>query len=119
MAKRVAVSIRRKGGVDLPIDSKFGRAPAFVVFDLESREVISEFENEFVNDAQGAGIGAAARMFKEGVDAVISGRFGPKAYEALAELGIEMWFAPDWITAGEAIARLKSGELEQMRIKVY
>ena len=107
MSKHVAVSVRRRGGLQSALDPRFGRAPAFVIVDLDSREVITEFDNEFVDEVQGAGTGAAARMSKEGVDTVISGRFGPKAYEALSQLGVEMWVAPDWVTAGEAIARLE------------
>ncbi len=119
MSKRVAISIRCKNGLESLLDSRFGRAPAFVIVDLDSREITSEFENEFINEVHGAGTGAAARMSKEGVDAVISGRFGPKAYEALSQLDIEMWLVPDRITAREAVARLELGELEQMRVKVY
>ena len=119
MSKCVAISVCRKNGIDSALDHRFGRAPAFVIIDLDSRKVICEFDNESINQVQGAGTGAAARIAKEGVDGVISGRFGPKAYEALKQLGIEMWVAPDTITAAEAITRLESGELEHMEVKVY
>ncbi len=117
MSKHIAVSVRRKCGLESSIYYWFGRAPAFVVVDLSSKEVIAEFNNQYLDEATGAGAGAVATMSKEGVDAVISGRFGQEASKALSQLGIEMWFAPDWITAGEALDRLAAGDLEKMKSK--
>ncbi len=53
-------------------------------------------------------------MRSEGVEAVISGRFGPKAFDALRALEIETWVAPPGITAGEALRLFDDGDLERM-----
>ena len=63
--------------------------------------------------AHGAGTGAAGRMSIYAVDAVISGRFGPKAQAALAAMGIEMWTAPNGMSAQEALAAFQAGELKR------
>ncbi len=119
MSKRVAISVQHKWGLESEIDPRFGRAPAFVIVNMETKQVVIEMDNGFANDAQGAGTGAAAEMSGAKVNVVISGRFGPKAYEALNRLGIEMRLAPDGINVKEALLRLESGTLEQMTLKVY
>jgi predicted Fe-Mo cluster-binding NifX family protein len=49
-----------------------------------------------------------------GVGAVVSGRFGPKAFDALRALGIEAWLAPPGLKAGEAVRLFQDDVLEQM-----
>ena len=119
MAPRVVVTVKRTGGLDAEIDPRFGRAFAFLVVDVESGAVVSEIVNDAANAAHGAGTGAAAIMSDHGVTAVISGRFGPKACQALEALNIEMWTAPEGISATEALALLAKGGLPKMEIKRF
>jgi predicted Fe-Mo cluster-binding NifX family protein len=103
-------------GIEAELDPHFGRAHAFLIVDPESEGVFHQITNDAADAAHGAGTGAAAIMSRNGVEAVISGRFGPKASQALVALGIEMWIAPAGIKAKEALKRLASGELEKMEI---
>jgi predicted Fe-Mo cluster-binding NifX family protein len=48
------------------------------------------------------------------VDAVVSGRFGPNALDALGAFGIEAWIAPPGINAGLALLMFEGGRLERM-----
>jgi predicted Fe-Mo cluster-binding NifX family protein len=110
---RVAVTIvPRDQGLNDLMDDRFGRAEAFVVVNGATGEVVETIDNASVNATHGAGTGAANRLKSAGVDAVISGRFGPKASDALRALGIEAWLAPPGITAGEALRLLDDGALE-------
>ncbi len=120
-AKQVlaAVCVAEAGGLDTMMDSRFGRAPVFLIVDTATREIADSVENGSVNAAHGAGTGAAALMAKHQVEKVVAGRFGPKAYEALLRLGIEMWIAPSGITAADAVEKLEAGQLERMKVKVY
>ena len=112
---RIAISVTHEGeGMDALMDARFGRAEAFLVVDRESGEVVETIDNASVGASHGAGTAAANTMKSEGIEAVISGRFGPKAFDALRALGIETWVAPPGITAGEALRLLDEGELEQM-----
>ncbi|MDJ0764013.1 MAG: NifB/NifX family molybdenum-iron cluster-binding protein [Myxococcota bacterium] len=119
MSKRVALSIKSMDGLDSLLDPRFGRAYAFLILDLETREVFAQFFNSAASAALGAGTAAAVAMQSNDVDAVISGRFGPKAVQALMANDIEMWTAPVDITAREAVERFATGSLEQMAVKVY
>ena len=48
------------------------------------------FENTATSQAHGAGVAAAQFLIDRGAQTVISGRFGPNAYQALSAAGIPM-----------------------------
>ena len=113
---RIAISVTRDGeGMHAVMDGRFGRAEAFLVVERESGEVVETIDNASVGASHGAGTSAANTMKLAGVEAVISGRFGPKAFDALRALGIETWVAPSGITAGDALRMLDDAGLEQMQ----
>ena len=92
---RIAISIvRNEKGLDDPMDERFGRAEAFLVVDAATGRPVETIDNPSVGAAHGAGTGAANMLKQAGVDRVISGRFGPKASDALRAHGIEAWIAP-------------------------
>jgi predicted Fe-Mo cluster-binding NifX family protein len=112
--ERIAISIvRNEKGLDDLMDERFGRAEAFLVVDAATGEAVETIDNPSVAAAHGAGTGAASMLKQAGVDRVISGRFGPKASDALRAHGIEAWIAPPRITAGEAMRLLEAGGLTQ------
>ena len=116
----VAITIVAEGhGLTAAMDERFGRAPRFLVVDVDTGEVARTLDNPAVQAAHGAGTGAASMMRDEGVHAVISGRFGPKAFEALRALGIEAWMASPGLTAEQALSRFCDGRLERMQLREY
>jgi predicted Fe-Mo cluster-binding NifX family protein len=62
----------------------------------------------------GAGIQAAQFATDQQCDAVISGDFGPNAYNALKAAGIPMYLFGSCRTIPEAIQRFKSGQIEPL-----
>jgi predicted Fe-Mo cluster-binding NifX family protein len=97
--------------LDAPVDPRFGRAKYFLVVDTDSSEVIV-IDNE-VNLAatQGAGIQAGKRIVELGVEALLSGHVGPKAYTTLRAGGVEIYSGVAGSVA-EAVERFKRGELK-------
>ncbi len=72
-------------GLDSPIDERFGRAPGFVLVNLETGE-LGWLDNTACGDmAHGAGIQAAQNVADSGAGAVATGRVGPKAEVALRQ----------------------------------
>lgn len=107
---KVAVSAERPGANSL-LDSRFGRAAYFVIYDSRSG-LFSCLENSKSLDAvQGAGIQAADTVLKAGVDAVITGHCGPKAYNVLQKAGIKVYLSKSK-TINEAIRLLNEDKLE-------
>ncbi len=106
---KIAISSQ---GLDLSsmVDPRFGRAPYFIVFDTEDDdfEVITNTKN--VQASQGSGIQAAEAVVRKGVDLVISGNLGPKAFDVLSEAGIKaaLWSEG---TVLQAVNQAKKGQL--------
>jgi len=118
MSTRIAITVQRLGELEELMDSRFGRTPAFLLVEVGTRAVTA-VDNPAAAAVQGAGTAAAASLAKRGVHAVISGRFGPKAHEALAALGVEMWTAPSGLTAREALDQYLAGGLQRVVVEVF
>jgi len=98
--------------LDSPLDSRFGRAPKFLVYDLDTGtfDVIDNRQN--LNAAQGAGIQSAETVIRAGANALVTGHCGPKAFRVLQAAGVKIYTvsAP---TVADALAQLKAGALAE------
>jgi predicted Fe-Mo cluster-binding NifX family protein len=85
------VMVSAKGRtLDAQVDPRFGRAELFLVVDSDTNE-LRVADNSAARDAmQGAGIQAAELAARLGVDWVLTGHCGPKAYRALRAAGIRV-----------------------------
>jgi predicted Fe-Mo cluster-binding NifX family protein len=101
-------------GSDLnaPLDTRFGRAPKFLVLDLESGEFEIIDNQQSLNAAQGAGIQSAETVARSGAKALVSGHCGPKAFRVLAAAGIKV-YSSDAPTVAEALEQFKQGKLKE------
>jgi predicted Fe-Mo cluster-binding NifX family protein len=90
-------------------DSAFGRAPWFMLIDTETGAA-EAVANPSINAGHGAGIASAQLMADHGVEAVLTGRLGPKAQSALAAAGIAMHEGLPACTVSEALAQFKAGK---------
>jgi predicted Fe-Mo cluster-binding NifX family protein len=108
---KIAISISGKT-LDSPFDARFGRAAAFCIVEDESGEW-QAFDNPALSAAGGAGVQAAQFVAKQGVGAVVSGAFGPNAFDTLAAAEIEMYLAPgnQAHSAAEILDMFKAGQL--------
>jgi predicted Fe-Mo cluster-binding NifX family protein len=101
-------------GSDLnaPLDSRFGRAPKFLIYDLDnaSLEVIDNQQN--LNAAQGAGIQSAETVARSGAKALVSGHCGPKAFRVLTAAGVKVYNS-DAATVADALEQFKAGKLKE------
>ena len=69
----------------------FGRAPCFIIVDTDTGDFEVIDNEQIMNIPQGAGIQAAQHIINKGVDTLISGHIGPKAFRVLSEAGIRMF----------------------------
>lgn len=76
--------------LDDPVDSRFGRCPYFIIVDgdMQNFEVI---ENPNKDAQDGAGIQSAQLVAGIGVEAVLTGHCGPKAFQILEAGGIDVF----------------------------
>lgn len=94
------------------LDPRFGRAAGFMIFDLETQEsqFLSNEQNLYAS--QGAGIQTAQNVANSGVQAVITGHVGPKAFSALQAGGIPVYLCQAG-TVQEALQAYQEGQLQQ------
>lgn len=95
--------------LDAPVDPRFGRCPYFLIVETEDMK-FDAFDNPGVALGGGAGIQAARFVASKGIQAVISGNFGPNAVQALSAAGIEL-YAGQAGTVREVVERYKVGSL--------
>lgn len=102
----------QKGSMDSQIDGRFGRCQFFVIVDTVSGQH-EVFENTALSAGGGAGIQAAQFVANKKADFVISGNFGPKAYQTLKAAGIRMYSAHTR-TVTDALEDYRSGKLSEV-----
>jgi predicted Fe-Mo cluster-binding NifX family protein len=103
-------------GSDLnaPLDSRFGRAPKFLVYNLDNEtfEIVDNRQN--LNAAQGAGIQSAQTVAGLGAKALVTGHCGPKAFRVLLVAGVKI-FNTDVPTVAEALEQYRAGKLAEAK----
>jgi len=94
------------------LDSRFGRAAKFLIYDLGSMtfEVVDNQQN--LNAAQGAGIQSAETVARLGAKTLVTGHCGPKAFRVLNAAGIKI-FNSSAPTVAEALEEYRAGKLVQ------
>lgn len=100
------------GKFDTPFSARFARCDAFVFVDTETRSWETE-PNPAADARGGAGAQVAQFLANNGVEATITGRYGPTAISALTAAGIQA-FVADNGTPAELLDRLLANELEQV-----
>jgi len=113
---KIALSAPRPGD-EATLEMRFGRCPIFAVYDSD-RDEFEWYENEGINAPSGAGTGAAQALLDRGVEAVISGQFGPKAVAVLEAGGVKMFSAPPDLPLTEVVAKWQAGELKEYALQV-
>lgn len=98
--------------LDSQVDLRFGRAKGFIIYNSEddSFEFVDNIQN--LNAAQGAGIQAAQNVINQGVEAVITGHCGPKAFNLLLSENVNI-FVGAVGTVQEAVTKFKNNELQK------
>ena len=98
--------------INSQLERRFGRCAYFLMVDTETRAWES-LPNPAVQASGGAGPQAAQFLADQGVDAIVSGDYGPKAFTALDSAGIQIYSAQE----GQAEALLNdflNGNLERV-----
>jgi predicted Fe-Mo cluster-binding NifX family protein len=102
-------------GTDLQsaVDSRFGRAKNFVIYDTEDKSVSVVDNVQNLNAMQGAGIQSAKTVIESGAKAVLTGNMGPKAFSLLNDNGVEMYINATG-TIADAIDAFTKGSLKKI-----
>ena len=110
---KYAVSVREES-VDARVDSRFGRAQIFALYDSTTGECSWHPNTQNFQAAQGAGIQTAQNVVNLGAEAVISGHCGPKAWRVLEAAGVRIYAVEGSPTLKEAVQLIESGKIKAM-----
>jgi len=100
-------------GLKSTVADRFGRADNFVIFDTETKEVVT-IENTAKNEASGAGGSAVRLLDNNKVEIALIPELGPKAIDAVKAFGIEAYAYGESKTVEEAIKKYENKELEKL-----
>lgn len=78
---KIAVS-SQGNSLQAEVDPRFGRAKYFVIFDTQTKQH-QILKNQAVDADSGAGVQSAQLIVDQNVEAVLTGRVGPKALRGL------------------------------------
>ena len=103
-------------GTDLTsqVDPRFGRAKTFLVIDTETQDYTSHDNTQNLNAPQGAGIQAGRAVVDLGVEVVLTGNVGPKAFATLQAGGVKVCPGASG-TVQDALEQFKAGRFEEAR----
>jgi predicted Fe-Mo cluster-binding NifX family protein len=107
---KIAVSCVGRTLDDL-VDPRFGRAANFMIVDTDTLEFEAVDNSAGRVQAQGAGIQAGETVADFGVEAVLSGFVGPKAFQALQAAGVKVVQGLENISVRQAVEEYKSGRV--------
>ena len=93
------------------VDPRFGRAKYFIVVDTDTGQFTSHDNTQNLNAVRGAGIQAAQNVVSLGVNAVITGNVGPKAFTTLQASNVKTYTGATG-SMSDAVEQLKAGRLE-------
>ena len=107
------IAVTSKGSdVTSEVDPHFGRAKFFLVIDLDSGAAAAHDITQNLNAAQGAGIQSGRNVIDLGVEAVVTGNVGPKAFATLQAGGVKVYTG----AAGKvqaAVEQFRAGKLAE------
>ena len=103
--------------MDAAIDSRFGRAEYFIIFDQDSNTWECQPNTQSLEATHGAGIQAAQNILKAGASAVITGYAGPKAFKVLAVGHVDIYSVGTMAgTVQEALEAFNAGTLTKVAV---
>ncbi len=110
---KIAFTTNGKGW-DAKVDTRFGRANGFFIFDEDSdkEEYISNEQN--MNAMGGAGVQSAQSIINLKADALVTGNMGPRAFQILNSAGIKIYLAEENLTVKQAYEAFRNNELKEL-----
>ncbi len=100
------------GTLESPIDTRFGRAKNFMLYDSETNEYSVHSNDQNLTAAQGAGIQAGQNVVELEADCLITGHCGPKAFKVLSQGDVKVYLGVPG-TVRENLDQFLAGKLER------
>ena len=109
---KIAFCVQDNKGINSVLDSRFGRASGFLVYDTDKKESSYVSNQQNLSATQGAGIQSAQNITNQKVDVLISRNCGPKAFRVLSQAGIKIYTSTDALVK-DALEKFHNNELKE------
>ena len=111
---KIAISSEGRGLKSF-VSSRFGRCSYFVIIEIENKKIKStkNIKNTATAQFGGAGITAAQLIANEKANAVITVNLGPKAFQILNQLKIDMYQGQGKIA--DVVKKFIAGKLKKVK----
>jgi len=93
-------------------DQRFGRAPWFLVVETDTGSLRAVRNEQNLQASQGAGVQSGQLVVGLGIEAVVTGHCGPKAFRVLKAAGVRVYVGADG-TVADAVEKFKAGSLTE------
>ncbi|MHC1692396.1 MAG: NifB/NifX family molybdenum-iron cluster-binding protein [Sphaerochaetaceae bacterium] len=100
--------------LESPLDSHFGRAQKFIVYDTEQASFVVLDNSQNLDATLGSGVQTVRLLASVGVEALVTGHLGPKASKEVAASGLKIYQCKA-STVSEALALYTSKALRKLR----
>jgi predicted Fe-Mo cluster-binding NifX family protein len=111
---KIGFAVRSNEGIESKVYDHFGSAPAFIIADIEGKEVVT-VDNKDLHHAHGA-CNPIMALDGKSVDAMVVGGIGAGALMKLNASGIRVYRAGG-ATVNENLALLREEKLEELTIQ--
>jgi len=112
---RVVIPTSTPDGLLAKRGAHFGKAPFYVIVDIENKEIKDISFTQNPGHAGGACGNAVANIQSLGADALIVAGIGGRPLEGFRQDGIKVYFDNVSPTVEEAIRKLINGEIEEIK----
>ena len=111
---KIAISTREQN-IDSTVDTRFGRALMFALYDSKTKDCSWHENAQNYQATQGAGIQTAQNVIEMGVEAVIAGHCGPKAFRILDAAGIKVYAMKSGTDIKQAVEMVEAGTIQPLK----
>ncbi len=87
---KICFAVENDAGLDSVMDSRFGRASYFLIYDTEEGKILSAQENPYKNEGHGVGLKSASFVVENDCRILFGAQPGPKADAILSQAGIKV-----------------------------
>lgn len=108
---KIGFSVMDNKGANSLLDSRFGRAGGFMVYDNENGSWHWLDNTQNVHSVSGAGIQAAQTMINAGISVFIGVHLGPKAFVVFNQAEIKLYQGTSGLSVQENLDQYEKGLL--------
>lgn len=101
--RKVAIPSAAPGGLNAAMGMHFGHCDVYTIVELDGNEIRSVGTLESVPHVQGGCMAPVRHLHSNGVDALLAGGMGLRPLMGLHQAGIQVYYAGNMATAGQAV----------------